>query len=142
MKLTLLAAALAMAMCVVAPADARADKARRAAAFAGAWQGTYYLEGQPTAFALTVARDGRCAGVITETIDGGLKRANFTCTLTYQNGAGLLRLWKTYDGTGGWSHQVDYFGAIAPDGRFVAGHWAIGGIGELFHMRRTEGYVS
>jgi hypothetical protein len=142
MKLFALAAALALAIGMASPADARTKRPQPTAAFEGAWSGAYYQGGVATPFALTLARDGTCAGVITETVSDGPKRATFSCSITSQNGARLLRLTKTYDGTGGWSHDVEYVGALSPDGRFVAGHWANAGFGELFHMSRAEGLVS
>ena len=32
---------------------------------------------------------------------------------------------KTYDGKGGYSHSVTYFGALSGDGRSISGTWEL-----------------
>lgn len=57
--------------------------------------------------------------------------ANIVGTVT----GGIVRFKKTYDGTGGVSHSVDYVGLMTSDGRSVAGTWIIPPNGQgLFQM--------
>lgn len=51
---------------------------------------------------------------------------------------------KTYDGTGGWSHSVPYWGTLSPDATEIEGTWEINEPGYMiatgrFLMIRSEG---
>jgi hypothetical protein len=52
--------------------------------------------------------------------------ANTDCRLLIGGGQPRLMFRKTYDGTGGQSHSVDYEGEVASDGRGITGVWRIG----------------
>ncbi len=49
-----------------------------------------------------------------------------------------IRFEKTYDGTGGVDHSVNYAGTLDAAGQRIEGSWSIGNTGGRFEMQRVE----
>jgi hypothetical protein len=133
----ILAVALALTAMTAAPASAE-----KASDFAGSWVGAYRQGDTETPFRLQVDGSGQCVGQITEVVPEGPRRAEFTCAVRRQGKTLTLQLAKTYDGTGGWSHRVDYFGVFSPSRDTVGGVWNLDGASDSFWMRQRPDYLS
>jgi hypothetical protein len=101
----------------------------------GMWWGMYtYADRtrQPVEFTMDIRVAGNaCQGRIEETNTFGNPAeprlyANTDCRLLIGGGPPRLIFRKTYDGTGGQSHSIDYEGEIASDGSGVTGIWRLG----------------
>jgi hypothetical protein len=101
----------------------------------GVWWGMYtYADPakRPVEFSMDIRVAGNaCQGRIEEPNTFGLPSvprlyANTDCRLLIGGGPTRLMFRKTYDGTGGQSHSVDYEGEIASDNRGITGVWRIG----------------
>ena len=102
---------------------------------AGSWHGLYTYSRQgarPVEFTVTIqVDDSICRGRTEEPNTFGNTAAprlfaNFNCQLITGRGAPRLVFRKTYDGTGGQSHSVDYDGEIASDRAGITGTWRLG----------------
>jgi hypothetical protein len=56
--------------------------------------------------------------------------------------SGAVNFTKTYDGSGGVNHSVEYAGYLDAEGRCISGSWHIGETGGSFHMCRGARLVS
>ncbi len=101
----------------------------------GMWWGMYSYADRtkrPVEFTMDIRVVGNsCQGRIEEPNTFGLPSAprlyaNTDCRLLIGGGAPRLMFRKTYDGTGGQSHTVDYEGEIASDYLGITGVWRIG----------------
>jgi hypothetical protein len=125
--------------------EARKAAERHATALTvdGMWHGEYWggLNARPVNFSLSVRLYGSdCRGRTEEPNTFGHRSApklyaNIVCRL---GGGGRRRLvfTKTYDGTGGQSHSVEYEGEISLDGRRIMGTWRIGTLSGPFSLTR------
>ena len=101
----------------------------------GIWNGTYFYPPNaenPAQFVkfwmIALDRDGKISGFIKEPNTFGQVDAPWLHS-TYKGGldgtTGKLSFTKTYDGTAGVSHNVEYTGELAADGAMVSGEWQI-----------------
>ena len=118
-----------------------------AAALTGTWAGTYFYAlanstggavGSVAFFAeLTIDRDKLRGSVIEPNTIGDRSANELRASIEGSIGEdGLVRFVKTYDGTGGVDHSVEYVGRLDPVTQQIDGVWkATGGEGR-FVMRR------
>jgi hypothetical protein len=101
----------------------------------GVWWGMYTYADRtkrPVEFTMDIRVSGdTCRGRIEEPNTFGNPSAprlyaNTDCRLLIGGGPSRLIFRKTYDGTGGQSHSVDYEGEIASDLRGITGVWRLG----------------
>jgi hypothetical protein len=102
---------------------------------AGMWRGEYtYLSQKnraPVQFVMSLqVYANSCRGRIEEPNTFGNPTAarlyaNVECQVVTGIHSPRLLLRKTYDGTGGVSHSIDYVGDVSPDHRMVSGTWNI-----------------
>jgi hypothetical protein len=110
-----------------------------AADLSGNWSGYYAQGNNRTPFALEASgRSGAFRGRTTEPNTFGDRSA----TQLFGNVSGrtlddgTVTFTKTYDGTGGVSHAVEYAGRIDETGRIITGRWRIGAQGDVFRLER------
>lgn len=143
MRLFGLAAALLFgALAATAPASAQAG-----ASLTGVWSGYYGYDGQSARvpFQAKVSAAGASfAGTTIEPNTFGEPSTMFlTANVVGQAGAGgAVSFVKTYDGTGGQSHSVEYRGTLAPNGQCISGAWSIGEAKGPFQVCRDARLVS
>jgi hypothetical protein len=101
----------------------------------GLWKGTYkYPEDsdqKPVHFQMVLIQEGdKVAGFIKEPNTFGKIAEepwlHATFKGTYDAKEGKLTFTKTYDGTSGVDHEVEYTGKLSQDRKKVEGTWAIG----------------
>jgi hypothetical protein len=130
-----LLSALAFALMLFQAPVARAQSAD----LTGDWHGVYF-EGnqQTTVFELDlVQRGGSLNGTTIEPNGFGSADARFLlATIRGSVSGAQIAFEKTYDGTGGQSHTVNYAGQLMPNGRRVVGTWTTGGLQGRFEMVR------
>lgn len=110
----------------------------RAVALAGEWRGVYLGGGAPNEFDITLTQRGQqLTGTTTErnVFTGGAAQFLLATVVGSVNGD-RMALTKTYDGTAGVSHSVEYEGRIQPGGRRIVGTWRIGATTGAFEMVR------
>jgi hypothetical protein len=94
------------------------------------WSGQYgYSTGQaavPFTLTLHAAADGSFTGLTTEpaTFGNGSARA-LTADVSGSINGRRIYFKKTYDGSGGQSHTVEYNGTLSPDGHTMSGTWKV-----------------
>ena len=95
----------------------------------GTWQGLYsYLDSrEPVAFvAVLIDAAGSLGGTTHERCSADEAPGGYLyATLSGQHAAATVTFVKTYDGTGGWEHSVNYEGAINEDGTEITGQWHV-----------------
>lgn len=101
------------------------------------WQGQYaYPDGrEPVVFIMTLdsAGDGSFTGDSEEPATfGNGSSPTLTATLDGATRGPLIRFTKTYDGSGGQTHSVEYEGKISNDGNSINGAWHLGSYGGTF----------
>ncbi len=106
------------------------------------WRGIYHYPqgtGQDSVkFNLLMIQNGTTvAGFIKEPNSFGRPGQPWLHSLvrgTIDNQTDALSLTKTYDGTGGQSHDVQYGGKMTNNGKSIEGNWSIGGdlVGQFF----------
>ncbi len=107
----------------------------------GAWNGLYFYPGYPEAVtfvALLIDVGSRFAGSIHE-YEGIVseQRILLYATVDGRHDGTHVSFLKTYDGTGGWKHTVDYDGTLNGDATEIAGQWHVGGVSGGFIMTRA-----
>lgn len=103
---------------------------------ASRWEGRYEYQDRraPVLFTLQlVERDGSIRGQTSEPATFG----DGSSPYLYANISGRISgtsifFTKTYDGTGGQNHSVEYRGTISRDGSIMSGTWSIGNAGGSF----------
>ena len=112
----------------------------------GTWQGrySYFGPGEPVAFvAVVIDAAGSLGGTTHERCsDGEAPGGYLYATLSGRHAGSAVTFIKTYDGTGGWSHSVDYEGTINEDGTAISGRWRLqdewgAGTGPFLMMRAS-----
>lgn len=94
------------------------------------WSGQYgYSTGQPAVpFTLTLHRaaDGTFTGLTTEpaTFGNGSSKA-LTADVSGSINGRRIYFKKTYDGSGGQTHTVEYSGRLSADGHTMSGTWKL-----------------
>lgn len=95
----------------------------------GTWQGRYSYPDlrEPVAFvAIVIDAAGGLGGTTHERCSEGEAPGGYLyATLSGQHANSAVAFIKTYDGTGGWTHSVDYDGTINEDGTEITGHWRV-----------------
>lgn len=125
------------ALMLAAPLSAHAQPAR--ASLAGEWRGVYFQgpDNQATEFTATITEDrGRISGAIIEpNMFGDNSSYWLFSTFAGRVDDGTISFAKTYDGTAGQSHTVQYQGQVL-SGRRIVGTWSLAGAGGQFEMGR------
>lgn len=128
----------AFLLCFALIAAPSAD-AQGAESLSGAWRGVFTGGGnQPTEFQANLSDfGGRLTGDTTELNPTGSGGSYFFLGNVAGTRQGAqIRFTKTYDGTGGRSHAVEYVGRLQPGGRRIVGTWSIGRVSGQFEMVR------
>jgi hypothetical protein len=110
----------------------------------GVWHGLYtYPHGlEPGAFVATVMDIASgLTGTIHETSHGdGRPPQPLNASIAGFREGGTVVFVKRYDGSGGWSHAVNYHGALSADRSEIEGVWDIPGVWSgRFLMVRSRG---
>jgi hypothetical protein len=112
----------------------------------GTWQGRYSYPDlrEPVAFvAIVIDAAGSLGGTTHERCTEGEAAGGYLyATLSGRHASSAVTFIKTYDGTGGWNHSVDYDGTINEDGTEITGHWRVqdewgAGTGPFLMMRAS-----
>jgi hypothetical protein len=110
----------------------------------GVWQGlyTYPGNGDPVPFVATLIQTGSAIGGTTHetaAVNDATRKTLYALLSGSRAGASVAFV-KNYDGTAGWSHRVDYDGALNGDATEIEGRWNINGIlAGKFMMIREAG---
>jgi hypothetical protein len=143
---------LSLGLLVLCPAlgpgqeKANPDQVKPQERLTGVWRGWYqYPQGAgqvPVCFQMVLIQDGgTVVGFAKEPNTFGTRREPWLVAVLkgrFDDQAGKLTLTKTYDGTAGPSHEVEYAGKLSQDGNKVEGDWDIGGNGGTFTLERIK----
>lgn len=106
----------------------------------GQWLGFYAYSGgrNPVNFSIQMNEmDGALTGIIKEpNTFGNATAANLYATLAGRVDGIDVYFRKTYDGSGGQTHSVEYTGTIMNSGRKIVGEWRIGASRGEFEVSR------
>jgi hypothetical protein len=112
----------------------------------GLWHGVYSYEGlaEPISFVATLADSG---GLLSGTVEEELQDFGVSTKLrAHLDGrcdGSHVAFRKTYDGTGGWSHSIEYEGTLSGDALEVEGHWFLPETyGTFLMVRRPPGQAA
>lgn len=92
------------------------------------WTGYYhYNDGrQPVPFRMTLQVNGNSfRGRVTEPATFGTGASMLSADVVGTITADKVTFTKTYDGTGGQTHPVQYYGTLSADGTKISGGWLI-----------------
>jgi hypothetical protein len=125
--------------CVASPAGAADDKLQ------GIWTGTYeYPDGGPPAvtFEMRIAEfGGKFVARIAEPNTFGENPAANPKLYADCKGkldANKVSWTKTYDGTDGQEHSVEYSGTLSADGKTLEGTWTLGDLSGKFTLKKES----
>jgi hypothetical protein len=99
------------------------------------WNGTYYYSQEtnaPVPFSLELQIDGTSVrGRTSEPATFGNGKSPYLYATIFGTISGTpprltISFRKTYDGTGGVTHSVEYWGAISADWSSMSGYWQVG----------------
>lgn len=120
---------------VRAPAPAKPEQ-KPPKSLSGLWSGSYSYPGNGQAdvkFQMVVIQDGKTvAGFLKEPATFGNQTDPWLHAVvkgSFDKKAGKLTFTKTYDGTGGVNHDVEYEGKLSEDGSKIEGTWTLGQAG-------------
>lgn len=121
----------ALILCLVCVAAPQLATAQTTASLSGEWHGVYVYanpssSGQvETEFTLQLRETaGQLTGATIERNNFGSSDALFLlASIRGQHTGASVTFTKTYDGTGGQTHSVQYTGTITPNGRRIVGSW-------------------
>ncbi len=145
---------LPLALLVLCPAlgagqeNAKPEPVKPGERLTGLWRGEYHYPGggaqAPVRFELVLLQDGSTVGgVLKEPNTFGTRPGPFLAAVVkgkFDDQAGKLKFMKTYDGTLGPNHDVEYTGQLSKDGNKVEGGWDLGGGGGgTFTLERVKG---
>jgi hypothetical protein len=129
-----LVAALVLCAAMSGPAMAQSYET-----LSGVWRGVYWGAGNPAVEFQTTLTDGPgpgFAGSIVEANTFGDPAAPLLLATVQGRVAGdSVTFTKTYDGTGGQAHAVQYSGTLVSD-RHIVGTWTVGGVTGQFELAR------
>jgi hypothetical protein len=131
---------IALALALIAlPAGAQSSGAQTSnAGLSGQWQGSYgYTDSRPAVSFIMEATftDGGLSGSISEPNTFGTPGVAFLHAYVQGSIDGdVIQFTKTYDGTGGQNHSVQYNGVIDRSNHRITGTWRIQGSGGQFTM--------
>jgi hypothetical protein len=124
------------------------DRQETRAKVTGIWSGTYhYPEGsgqESVNFKVVMIQDGdKVAGFMKETNTFGNQTEPWLQALLKgrfeeKDKKGTLTFTKTYDGTAGVSHDVEYTGTLSEDAAKVEGTWSIGDFSGRFTLEKQR----
>jgi hypothetical protein len=125
---------------------AKPDPVKPTERLTGMWRGTYhYPQGggqQSVNFDLVLIQDGKdVVAVLKEPNTFGNRKEPFlaaVCKGSFDAQAGKLTFTKTYDGTAGPNHPVEYAGDLSKDGAKMEGKWDLGGFSGTFTLERVK----
>jgi hypothetical protein len=125
---------------------AKSDPMKPADQLTGVWRGAYqYPQGggqAPVNFELVLIQDGSdVGGFIKEPNTFGSRKEPFLAAAAkgrFDRAAGKLTFTKTYDGTAGPNHDVEYTGTLSKDGMKLEGTWDIGGFSGTFALEKVK----
>ncbi len=109
----------------------------------GVWQGLYSYpgKGEPVSFVATLIEAGSMVcGTTHETCaTTDASRQTLYAMLQGTRGGSSVNFTKSYDGSAGWTHHVDYEGRLNPDATEIEGVWQISGLlaGRFMMIRST-----
>ncbi|WP_395647844.1 hypothetical protein [Terricaulis sp.] len=128
----------AFLLCFAVLAAPSAATAQVSGSLSGVWRGVFAGAGnQPTEFQANLAdMGGRITGDTTELSTRGADSYFYLGDIRGTHQGDMVRFTKTYDGTGGRSHVVEYVGRVLPGGRRIVGTWSIGTTTGQFEMVR------
>jgi hypothetical protein len=142
---------LALGLLLLCPAfgpgqqKANPDHAPPADQLTGIWRGEYqYPQGgqAPVKFELVLIQDGSdVGGFIKEPNTFGGRKEPFLAAVAkgrYDRAAGKVTFTKTYDGTAGPNHDVEYTGTLSQDGTKLEGTWDLGGFSGTFKLEKVK----
>lgn len=118
----------AMAALLLVIASVAVTQPAQSQDLASAWTGYYhYNDGrQPVPFRMTLRFNGNSfRGRVTEPATFGTGASMLSADVTGTITDGKVVFTKTYDGTGGQTHPVQYYGTLSPDGQKMSGGWLI-----------------
>lgn len=109
----------------------------------GVWNGQYdYAFGyEPVGFMATLIEAGTgFSGGVTETApDRTGAPLDLFAVIDGRREGHSVNFTKTYGGSGGWEHIVEYEGTLSPDGNEIEGEWRVpGAMNGRFMMIRPE----
>jgi hypothetical protein len=125
---------LTAVICVVAASAAEADISHR-------WQGAYHYSDKRSSvpFELEINVTGNTlTGRTSEPATFGKGASYLYATIYGSTDGSNIRFTKTYDGTGGVSHSVEYSGNISADGSNMSGRWSLGNASGSFSATALE----
>jgi len=107
----------------------------------GAWNGLYSYPDWPepvTFVALVIDVGSQLSGGIHE-YEGIVseRRILLHASMNGRRTGSAVNFLKSYDGTGGWAHSVEYDGSLNDDATEIAGHWYVDGSSGRFVMMRA-----
>lgn len=106
------------------------------------WDGAYYYSDNrpPVPFKMQMQQNGgKVSGRISEPATfGDGSSPNLYANLSGVVTGTSISFVKTYDGTGGQTHSVQYDGGISLDGLSVTGNWRVGNVAGTFNASVTE----
>lgn len=110
----------------------------------GLWEGSFSypgFRGPTTPFVARLQESGGAlVGSIMEPDTMGRSADELEATLTGMRQGRSVDFTKTYDGSGGASHAVDYVGRIADNGDRVSGVWSLADSDGTFEMWRDTNW--
>jgi hypothetical protein len=126
-KIFLAAAMLCLALMGASPLAS----AQSAAGLSGVWVGYYGYDADPNKvefqMKLRPAGSGFSGASVEDNTFGDPSVLFLTANISGSLGAGRAVIFtKTYDGTGGQSHSVQYNGVLSASGKCISGKWRIG----------------
>jgi hypothetical protein len=133
---------LPLVILLAAPAVLSADDK----SLSGAWSGTYVYDqaGQPEVkySMVLIEQDGEIVGLLSEPrtfAQGDDLQVHAGIKGRVDQGTRQLTIIKTYDGTAGAEHEVEYVGLVSTSGTEVKGTWSIGGTTGKFTFKKNTG---
>ena len=110
----------------------------------GVWNGmyTYPNSGEPVFFVATLIEAGNFISGTTHETTATMDASKKTlyAMLSGTRGSGNVLFTKSYDGTAGWNHKVEYDGALNGEATEIEGQWNINGLLQgRFMMMRNPG---
>ena len=98
----------------------------------GVWNGLYSYPRalKPVSFTAILIETGTSFSGTTHEKDnsGGTVGAMLYATLSGQRQGFAVSFLKSYDGTEGWTHSVEYEGQLSGDGTEIEGRWRVPGV--------------
>jgi hypothetical protein len=115
-----------------------------AASLIGEWRGAYaYTDtNPPVPFSLALSQSGKViSGRSTELATFGQGPTRYLyATISGAADGQTVAFTKTYDGTGGQNHSVQYTGTLSEDGSVISGSWTLGAATGTWRVILNSGF--